>query len=295
MPALNLSGLQVVIASGDKRHLILAQELQAMGAEVFLYGFSAASGKLYGLFKEGLPLKADVIILPLTGVAADGTIPARAETRKINFIDLKALLKPGVLIIGGNLPPKYRHELHNLQVKYLPANEIAELAILNAIPTAEGALAFAIDNAGITIFDSEVVITGYGRCARPLARCMKALGAKVTIIARKREALAAAKTEGFKTGTFQELQTYVKRADFIFNTVPALVLGQTVLSAARPDVLIVDIASAPGGTDFAAAKDLGLKAYLLPGIPGKTAPETAGKILAGVYAEYLSLHKKGGI
>ncbi|NLM52850.1 MAG: dipicolinate synthase subunit DpsA [Firmicutes bacterium] len=294
MPALNLSGLQIVIAGGDKRHLILAQELQALGADIFLHGFSGVLNK-NKLWQLGLPVKADAIILPITGVADDGTIPALEEAQKINFLDLKALLAAGMLVIGGKLPEKYLQELHKRQVKYLAAHELAELAILNAIPTAEGALAFAINHADFTIFGSKVLITGYGRCAQPLARIMKALGANVTIIARKREALAAAKIEGFHCDDFKALQAHVKKADFIFNTVPCLVLEKKVLSAAPPHVLIVDIASAPGGTDFAAAKEMGIKAYLLPGIPGKTAPVTAGKFLAGVYAEYLNLHLKGGI
>ena len=50
----------------------------------------------------------------------------------------------------------------------------------------------------------------------------------------------------------------------------------------RKDAVVIDIAQAPGGTDFAAADELGIKAFLDLGLPGKVAPETAGEILARV-------------
>ena len=80
--------------------------------------------------------------------------------------------------------------------------------------------------------------------------------------------------------------------NFIFNTVPALVLTKDILAKAQKNVLIYDIASAPGGTDFAAARALGLQAALLPGLPGKVAPLTVGRQLAEIYAYYISLHKR---
>ena len=44
--------------------------------------------------------------------------------------------------------------------------------------------------------------------------------------------------------------------------------------------MIIDIASSPYGTDFAAANNLGIKAMQCPSLPGKVAPKTAGKIIA---------------
>ena len=47
-------------------------------------------------------------------------------------------------------------------------------------------------------------------------------------------------------------------------------------------VLIIDLATQPGGTDFEAANKYGFKAILAPGLPGKVAPVYAGEILADV-------------
>ena len=66
-----------------------------------------------------------------------------------------------------------------------------------------------------------------------------------------------------------------------------MVLNREVLRRANPDVLIVDLATQPGGTDFEAAHEFGIKAILAPGLPGKVAPLTAGKVLADVVPQLI--------
>ena len=44
--------------------------------------------------------------------------------------------------------------------------------------------------------------------------------------------------------------------------------------------MILDMASAPGGVDYEACKELGISAALLPGLPGKYAPASSAEILA---------------
>jgi len=73
----------------------------------------------------------------------------------------------------------------------------------------------------------------------------------------------------------------------IFNTIPALVLTGKVLERIPAGTLILDLASAPGGVDFQKAASIGIKAVLAPGIPGKVAPKTAGRILAKVIIDLL--------
>ena len=72
------------------------------------------------------------------------------------------------------------------------------------------------------------------------------------------------------------------------NTIPAPVLTETVLAALRPGSLIVDLASKPGGTDFAAARRLGHRAIHALSLPTTCAPETAGEALARTVCEILA-------
>jgi len=68
--------------------------------------------------------------------------------------------------------------------------------------------------------------------------------------------------------------------EIIFNTIPAVVLERAYLQRLNSDTLIVDLASTPGGTDFIAAKELGISAIHALSLPGKVAPKTAGEILS---------------
>ena len=72
----------------------------------------------------------------------------------------------------------------------------------------------------------------------------------------------------------------LQESDFIFNTIPAMVLPKALLGYVRRDALILDMASAPGGVDYEACKELGISAALLPGLPGKYAPASSAEILA---------------
>ena len=109
---------------------------------------------------------------------------------------------------------------------------------------------------------------------------MKALGAYTTVCARKKSDLARIWEMGYQAVSFDELEDQVSQAEILFNTVPTLVINQNVLLRCSKEVLIIDLASQPGGTDFQAAERLGIKAILAPGLPGKVAPKTAGRILA---------------
>lgn len=73
----------------------------------------------------------------------------------------------------------------------------------------------------------------------------------------------------------------------IFNTVPALVLDETVLKGLPQETLVIDLASRPGGTDFEAAKRLRTRVVWALSLPGKVAPMTAGEIIADTICNIL--------
>jgi dipicolinate synthase subunit A len=85
---------------------------------------------------------------------------------------------------------------------------------------------------------------------------------------------------GIQAFDTSELKDHVKNADLIFNTVPALIIDSAVLANVPHDVVIIDLASKPGGVDYPFAEKRGIKAILAPSLPGIVAPKTAGQILA---------------
>ena len=122
------------------------------------------------------------------------------------------------------------------------------------------------------------MITGFGKVAQPLAAMLKAMGANVTVCARRISARAKARTLGVSAVDFNYLAECMGEADLVFNTVPQCVIGRKELISAK-NALIIDLASKPGGVDMEAAKDLGVKVIWALGLPGKVAPVTAGNII----------------
>ena len=66
----------------------------------------------------------------------------------------------------------------------------------------------------------------------------------------------------------------------IVNTVPAPVIGEDAVANARRDCLFIETASAPYGIDFDACKHHGRELIKAFSQPGKTAPRTAGQMIA---------------
>ncbi len=192
-----------------------------------------------------------------------------------------------MLLLSGSMAKNWLPLLEEENINIIMTAEIDELALYNAVPTAEGAVEVAMRESAITLSGSNALVTGFGRCGLPLARLLAAMNAHVTVAARKRDVLALADVLGFNTVTFDSLTEVVAEFDFLFNTVPAQILTADVLVNAKKTAVLIDIASSPGGSDFSAAQQLGLKSFLLPGLPGKVAPFTAGKILAKIYQNIL--------
>ncbi len=283
MQKIGLKGWDVVIAGGDAREVVLAEILQGQGLDVCLFGFAKAMKSEQPQISDCLPPKTDLLILPLSGVSLEGYIFAPYAIERIHLETLKPLFRPGLLLLSGSMPKNWLPMLEEHGISLILTTEIDELSLYNAVPTAEGAVEVAMRESVITISGSQALVTGFGRCGLPLARLLAAMNAHVTVAARKRDAIALANVLGFNTVTFESLPDVAAEFDFLFNTVPAPVLTAEVLSKAKKTAVLIDIASSPGGSDFSAAQQLGLKNFLLPGLPGKVAPATAGKILAKIY------------
>ena len=163
----------------------------------------------------------------------------------------------------------------NILLLPMPVYNREETQVANAVPTAEGALQLAMESTDRTLHGSRCLIIGYGRIGRLLADRLLALGAEVTVSARKYGDLAWIEAWGYRGVQTGALTGQLDRFDLIFNTAPALILDGTRLREAREDCVIIDLASAPGGVDLEAAKRLSRRAIPAPGLPGKVAPRTA--------------------
>ena len=111
--------------------------------------------------------------------------------------DVLAPLSPGQMLCGGRVDPVTAALAaeRGLTIRDYFARE--ELAVANAVPTAEGAVQIAMEQLPITIHGARVLVVGFGRVGRALAQRLAALGAKVTVAARRYESLAWAQASGY--------------------------------------------------------------------------------------------------
>ena len=154
-----------------------------------------------------------------------------------------------------------------------------ELTVKNAIPTAEGAIQIAMEKSQITIHDSKCLVLGFGRIGKILAKMLNGFGAEVYCEARKQQDLAWIKTYGYRPVHLNDVEKVLGQCDFIFNTIPFMILDERKLNLINKQSIIIDLASKPGGIDFETAKKLDLQVDWALALPGKVASKTAAKYI----------------
>lgn len=79
------------------------------------------------------------------------------------------------------------------------------------------------------IDEAKVLVTGYGYCGKAIAKRLGALGARVTVLARRKEARKEAKGDGFYAVDFAFGPEEAMGAAMVVNTVPALVVTEKII------------------------------------------------------------------
>ena len=183
------------------------------------------------------------------------------------------------LFIAGNISNSAKEKLEGSYEKVIDLMKQEELVILNTIATAEGAIDVAIQNTNTIIHGSNVLILGFGRVAKEVATKFHGLSAKVTCAARKTTDLAWIKTLGYDAVNINELGEDLKKYDIIINTVPQMIIEKENMQFMKQDVLLIDLASSPGGINIEDAKQMNLKFVWAQALPGKIAPVTSAKFI----------------
>lgn len=293
------------LLGGDKRELQVVPALQTAGWKVQVYGLpknELPSGIVCCDTIKDAVRDVSVVVLPLPGIRNNGRLHApfidNPIVKKNDFEDLPQ----GTPIVTGVISDYLYKLAGDLELIVYGVADNDRVAVPNAIPTAEAAIRIIMENTEITIDGMRILVMGYGRVGEALAARLKALGAMVTVTNRNPGRYAAAAKDGYRLCPWQEKEKSLGKFDVIFNTIPALVLDKEALSMVNKKSLIIDLASSPGGVDFAEAEKLGIKTIHALGLPGKYFPVTAGKILAGFYPSFLArvingdTHKnKGGV
>lgn len=277
-----MGGKKFSIIGGDLRNVKLAELIAADGNSVNIYGFSDAEFEIK--FKQSDTLAeaisgSDVVIGPLPCSNDAENINAPYNNEKIHINEVFKCITKNQLFIAGRISEKIVHMAKVYNVYTVDVLEREEMAVLNSIPTAEGAIQIAMEEMPITLHNSQALILGYGRIGKTLSKMLHGIGANVYVEARKYSDLAWIKSCGYNPVVLSELPQIVKNINVLFNTIPSIVLNKEILELMNPDCLIIDLASKPGGVDFEKAREIGLKAIWALSLPGKVAPVTAAEFI----------------
>ncbi len=191
-------------------------------------------------------------------------------------------------LYAGVIDKEYKTMLKQLNIDYIDFMDIEELAVFNTIATAEGIIAEAILHKETNLHNSECMVLGYGKCAKTLANKLKGIGANVTVVARNPMDLTTASSLGHSTLNIASLKNHIYCFEYIFNTIPYMILDAAVLEHVNKESVIFDIASMPGGVDKHAATKNGIKLIHSLGIPGKYAPKSSGEAIGEYLIKYIS-------
>lgn len=284
-----LKNKKIALLGGDERELVLLNYLLEQGVKVQAVGQPPIQKQVEVVTCiNDLDQDLEAVIAPMTGVNDKQVIKKTFANQKVRLTEsFFKQLKPGTQFFIGFASAKIKEWCQDHKLDLIELAALDELAILNAVPTAEGAIQLAMQKSDITLSGNNAFVLGLGRVGLTLARRLKGLGSNTYGVARKPKDRARAQEIGFYPVEFANLKSEINKADFIFNTVPAVVLTESILKAVDPEALVIDLASAPGGTDFKAAEKLGIEAELALGLPGKVAPESAGQILTKIVSKYL--------
>lgn len=265
--------MNLALLGGDKRMVYAAEYLHNNGYKTFRLGLDAEGTEI--------PLcecinSVDAVILPLP-FSSDNVTLRTPLSKSIIYLEDIVLCQPKN-IFGGMLSAKFRERLQAANIPYFDYYESEALTVKNAMLTAEAAISIAVAKTDFSIFGSKSLIIGYGRIGKLLAKYLKSLGSETTATSRADGTLAVIETDGLNAINTSDILSLAHNFDFVFNTVPAPIIDRKFFSTLKKNCYVADLATG-AGSDFNAATEYHINAEILPGLPGKFFPKTAGELI----------------
>ena len=282
------------VLGGDLRNIFLAKKLQESGATVTLYGANKYEGEK---IKESKSLKeaiqgANYIIgaTPCSNDRENLNTPFSDTT--INMENLFSMMTSEQYFCAGRIGENLQELAREYNVQTYDFLEREEMAILNAIPTAEGAVKIAIEETDITLHGSKIMVIGFGRIGKILCKILSGFSARVYVVVHKEAAYAEAKSYGYKAIMLKDMNVFLPKMAMIMNTVPKILLNSQNLHLIKKDCFILDLASKPFGIDYECSKKLNLKVQWAPSLPGKIAASTGAEYIKQAIESEFKTHTR---
>ena len=272
----------IAVVGGDLRIVKLIEMLNADGYTVYTYGLENSEDVLNMESVEMCPTIKEAVA---SSEVVVGPIPLSSDRKNIsapfgrNNIDLDEFVDAikGKHLIAGNINIKEKLDANNIEFTDILKRE--EFVVLNAIATAEGTIQIAMEETQRTIHGTKTLIMGFGRVGKVLSKMLHGIGSEVYCEARKNEDIAWIKAYGYTPVHLNDLNENLNKFDIIINTIPFQILDKERLGMLKDDVVIIDLASNPGGVDRRAAREKGVKVIWALSLPGKVAPLTSAEFI----------------
>ena len=275
---------KIAVIGGDLRIVKLAEMLTKENFEVNSYAMekSKSISKNKKIRKcetlEETIENSDIVIGPIPITSNNVDINAPFSDKRVTLEELAKALN-GKKLIAGNIKQELYQLTQNEEVEIIDILNREELVVLNSISTAEGAIQIIMEETPKTVHGSNILILGFGKLGKILAKMLDGLGANVFCETKENVDLAWIKAYGYKPIHPKEINSELPIYDIVINTVPAMILDESKLKLLKKDCLILDLASNPGGVDKAAAKSEGLKTIWALSLTGKDAPLTSADFI----------------
>ena len=276
---------KIAVVGGDLRSVKLVEMLEKDGYDVSVYGLENADIlNQYASIKKCSSIdevieENDIIIGPIPFSSNKNEINMLFSNEKLEVEEFFNKITANKVVIAGSISEDYVKKAEANGAKVIDILKREELAVLNAISTAEGTINIAIQETTRTLHGSNVLVMGFGRVGKVLAKMLDGIGANVYCEARKNVDLAWVKAYGYHPIHLNDLDEHLGKFDIIINTIPFIVLDDKKLDLIKQNCLIIDIASNPGGVDKNAAKAKGIKSIWALSLPGKVAPVTSAEFI----------------
>ena len=277
------------IIGGDNRQLFLADLLSKKDVTICYYGLTPCalpSRYIPCFINQTITASSSLVeaiesskyIIGPTPFCKDKSYITSATSLGILIEDFVNACSPEQTVYAGAIPNHVLEMARKRGLHFVDIMTWEPVSMLNSIATAEGAICEAIRNSIVNLQGSNVLILGFGRCGQIIAKKIASLDANVSVSVRKEDVLSLAFAYGYEGILLDELEEHVGKYDFIFNTIPAMVLPKNLLMKINAETAIIDIASSPGGVDFNFANDHCYNAGLYLGLPGLMSPKSSAKI-----------------
>ena len=208
---------KISVIGGDLRIVKLLEMLAKDEYEICTYGLEKIeninSVKKCKTLQETVQ-DADIVIGPIPITSDNTNVNAPFSEKIITLNELATNIK-GKKIIAGSIKREFYELSNDNKIETIDLLNREELAVLNAISTAEGAIQIAMEETIKTIHNSNVLILGFGRIGKVLAKMLQGVGANVYCEARKNVDLAWIRAYGYIPIHQKEIEKQIDKYDII--------------------------------------------------------------------------------